>query len=67
VVDEPQGAISWGDVYIDPYTHVRMITASSPYYYDDTFAGIATVDLSLEELLDFIKNHAEEYNLGITL
>nr|MCC4821013.1 histidine kinase [Vibrio lentus] len=49
------------------YTHVRMITASSPYYYDGTFAGVATVDLSLEELLGFIKNHAEEYNLGIML
>ncbi|WP_443088544.1 ATP-binding protein [Vibrio sp. RW] len=67
VVDEPQGSIAWSDVYIDPYTHVRMITASSPYYYDGTFAGIATVDLSLEELLGFIKTHAEEYNLGITI
>ncbi|MCG9552092.1 ATP-binding protein [Vibrio sp. Isolate31] len=67
VVDKEQGTISWSDVYIDPYTHVRMITASSPYYYDGTFAGVATVDLSLEELLGFIKNHAEEYNLGIIL
>ncbi|MFA0071606.1 histidine kinase, partial [Vibrio breoganii] len=32
VVDKKQGTISWSDVYIDPYTHVRMITASSPYY-----------------------------------
>ncbi|PMI91208.1 histidine kinase, partial [Vibrio splendidus] len=67
VVNKKQGTISWSDVYIDPYTHVRMITASSPYYYDGTFAGVATVDLSLEELLGFIKNHAEEYNLGIML
>ena len=67
VVNKKQGTISWSDVYIDPYTHVRMITASSPYYYDGIFAGVATVDLSLEELLGFIKNHAEEYNLGIML
>ncbi|WKY59387.1 ATP-binding protein [Vibrio sp. SNU_ST1] len=67
VVNKEQGIIAWSNVYIDPYTHVQMITASSPYYYDGTFAGVATVDLSLEELLGFIKNHAEEYNLGITL
>lgn len=67
VVNKVQGTIAWSNVYIDPYTHVQMITASSPYYYDGTFAGVATVDLSLEELLGFIKNHAEEYNLGITL
>ncbi len=67
VVNREQGTISWSDVYIDPYTHVRMITASSPYYYEGTFAGVATVDLSLEELLAFIRSHAEEYNLGITL
>nr|WP_102305911.1 hybrid sensor histidine kinase/response regulator [Vibrio cyclitrophicus]PML00870.1 histidine kinase [Vibrio cyclitrophicus] len=67
VINRRQGTILWSDVYIDPYTHVRMITASSPYYYDGIFAGVATVDLSLEELLGFIKNHAEEYDLGITL
>ncbi|WP_139684690.1 hybrid sensor histidine kinase/response regulator [Vibrio tasmaniensis] len=67
VVNKEQGTIAWSNVYIDPYTHVQMITASSPYYYDGTFAGVATVDLSLEELLGFIKNHAEVYNLGITL
>ncbi|MFA0113295.1 ATP-binding protein [Vibrio sp. 10N.261.46.E11] len=67
VVNKEQGTIAWSNVYIDPYTHVQMITASSPYYYDGTFSGVATVDLSLEELLGFIKNQAEEHNLGITL
>ncbi|MFL7018510.1 cache domain-containing protein [Vibrio cyclitrophicus 1F273] len=46
VINRRQGTILWSDVYIDPYTHVRMITASSPYYYDGIFAGVATVDLS---------------------
>ncbi|WP_456294186.1 ATP-binding protein [Vibrio artabrorum] len=65
--NQARGDVEWSGVYIDPYTHVRMITASSPYYDDGTFAGVVTVDLSLEELLGFIKNHAEEYDLGIVL
>lgn len=67
VVNLPIGEISWSDVYIDPFTHVQMITVSTPYYLDNEFAGVTTVDLSLVELLEFIKEHAEEYDLGITL
>ncbi|MBW3696649.1 response regulator [Vibrio sp. T187] len=67
VVNLPVGEISWSDVYIDPFTHVQMITVSAPYYLEGEFAGVTTVDLSLEGLLEFIKDHAEEYDLGITL
>jgi len=67
VVDKPMGTVSWSDVYLEPYTHIQMITASAPFYLDGEFAGVATVDLSLTELLNFIKSHAEEYDLGITL
>ncbi|WP_435440690.1 ATP-binding protein [Vibrio gallaecicus] len=67
VVNQAPEFVSWSDVYIDPYTHIQMITASMPYYLEGEFSGVATVDLSLDELLIFIKNHAEEYELGITL
>ncbi|MFM2589417.1 ATP-binding protein [Vibrio sp. TBV020] len=67
VVEKPQGTISWSPVYIDPFTHIQMITASSPYYIDGVFAGVATVDISLESLVDFVRLHAEEYDLGVIL
>lgn len=44
-----------------------MITASAPYYINDQFAGVATVDVSLEELVGFVRHHAEEYDLGVYL
>ncbi|ARC92608.1 histidine kinase [Vibrio coralliilyticus] len=67
VVGKPMGTVSWSQVYIDPFTHVQMITASSPYYVDDAFAGVATVDISLESLVAFVRKHAEEYELGVVL
>ncbi|NOH79496.1 response regulator [Vibrio sp. RE86] len=67
VVDKPLGTVSWSPVYIDSFTHIQMITASSPYYIDGQFAGVATVDISLESLVDFVRLHAEEYDLGVIL
>lgn len=65
VVDNPLGSVSWSAVYIDPFTHVKMVTASSPYYSDDQFRGVATIDISLETLIDFVRKHAEEHGLGV--
>ncbi|MCG9682722.1 ATP-binding protein [Vibrio sp. Isolate23] len=67
VVNKPMGTVSWSEVYIDPFTHVQMITASSPYYIDDVFSGVATIDISLESLVSFVRKHAEEYELGVIL
>ena len=67
VVDAPVGTVSWSSVYIDPFTHVQMITASSPYYVNDRFAGVATVDISLESLVAFVRVHAEQHDLGVIL
>ncbi|MDC5703794.1 ATP-binding protein [Vibrio europaeus] len=67
VVKKPSGTVSWSPVYIDPFTHVQMITASSPYYIDGNFAGVATIDISLETLVAFVRLHAEEYDLGVIL
>lgn len=67
VAGRPEKTIAWSDVYIDPFTHVQMITASTPYYLNDRFAGVATVDLSLTGLISFVKRHAEQYNLGVVL
>lgn len=67
VVEMPQGTVSWSPVYIDSFTRVQMITASSPYYINGKFAGVATVDVSLESLVEFVRRHAEEYDLGVIL
>ncbi|ROV62512.1 response regulator [Vibrio ponticus] len=67
VVNKPLGTVAWSSVYIDPFTHVQMITASSPYYVDNQFAGVATVDLSLESLVEFIKLNSKQYDLGILI
>ncbi|MCG9625987.1 ATP-binding protein [Vibrio mediterranei] len=65
VKNQPVNTITWSEVYIDPYTHVQMITASAPYYLNGQFAGVATVDLSLENLVKFVKSKAREHDLGV--
>lgn len=67
VVNKPAHTVIWSPVYIDTYTHVQMITASAPYFINGEFAGVATVDLSLQKLVQFITEHAESYGLGILL
>ena len=67
VENKPLGTVVWSSVYIDAFTHVQMITASSPYYVDGQFAGVATIDLSLESLIEYVQRHAEEHELGILM
>ncbi|MBU2895366.1 hybrid sensor histidine kinase/response regulator [Vibrio hepatarius] len=67
VVDQPAGTVIWSQVYIDPFTHVQMITASSSYFIDGAPGGVATIDISLESLIEFINKHAQEYELGVVL
>ncbi|MCK6261928.1 response regulator [Vibrio sp. ZSDE26] len=66
-IDKPAGSVFWSEVYIDAYTHVQMITVTSPYYLDDVFAGVVTVDLSLVDLVDFVRQSAMESDLGVIL
>lgn len=43
-----KGETFWTKVYHDPVTKVRMITVVSPIYKNDTFIGVASVDLEIE-------------------
>lgn len=62
-----RGDVAWSEVYVDPYTRVKMITLSSPYYINKHLAGVATVDLSLQNLLAVISKNADRYDLGVVL
>jgi len=66
-MDEPSGKVFWSPVYVDSFTQVQMITATSPYYIDGKFAGVATVDISLQNLTSLISHQAERYSLGVSL
>ncbi|UAB69241.1 response regulator [Vibrio sp. SCSIO 43132] len=63
---QPQ-QVSWSDVYIDPYTHVQMITASTPYFKNGKVQGVATIDISLSELIKYVQNHANQYDIGVLI
>lgn len=66
-MEEPSGSIFWSPVYVDSFTQIQMITVTSPYYVNGEFAGVATVDLSLQSLTALISLHAERYQLGVSL
>ncbi|MGL6312705.1 ATP-binding protein [Vibrio sp. WXL103] len=66
-INLPSGEVVWSPVYIDPFTHVQMITASAAYYVEGQFAGVATVDISLVDLIESVRQHAEQYNIGLVL
>ncbi|SON48984.1 hybrid sensor histidine kinase/response regulator [Vibrio tapetis] len=66
-VEQPRMTVHWSGVYIDPYTHVKMITASAPYFLKGEFAGVATLDISLAQLIDMVQEHANTYDLGLLL
>jgi hypothetical protein len=59
--------ISWSEVYIDPFTKQKMITASQPYFNEGKFVGVATIDISLKGLISVIESQAEKHKLGIII
>ncbi|MUK46297.1 response regulator [Aliivibrio fischeri] len=59
--------ISWSEVYIDPFTKQKMITASQPYFKNNQFAGVSTIDISLKGLISVIESQAEKHQLGISV
>lgn len=51
----PRDRCTWSDVYQDPVSGVKMVTCSVPYYVRDRFAGVATLDVMLNNLAQFVK------------
>ncbi|MGL4928186.1 MAG: ATP-binding protein [Plesiomonas shigelloides] len=54
--------VEWSDPYTDPVTNVSMVTLSKPYYVDDQFRGVVTLDISLKKLSETIQK--EQTNFG---
>ena len=44
-LDATPGQCVWSAAYRDPATGVAMVTCSVPYYLDNHFAGVATIDM----------------------
>jgi methyl-accepting chemotaxis protein len=49
------GHCSWSDVYQDPVSKILMTTCTIGYQREQRFAGVATIDLALNGLADFLK------------
>lgn len=55
----PQGGVYWSKSYIDPYSLEPMVTCSVPIVIEGTFAGVATVDLRLSGLSQFMSEQVK--------
>ena len=53
------GDFAWTNVYIDPVTHIKMITVVSPIYKDRLFIGTASVDIEIGK--KFMNNIKSKY------
>ncbi|MGL5757284.1 ATP-binding protein [Plesiomonas sp.] len=62
VMGKPSNFIHWSEPYIDPYTKVKMVTLSKPYYVRNKFSGVVTLDISLIKLADILEK--EQVNFG---
>jgi len=55
-----EGEVYWSKSYVDPYTKEPMVTCSTPYFKDDVFMGVATIDLKLNELNALFKDESKQ-------
>ncbi len=51
----------WSRSYVDPYSQEPMVTCTVPYYVDNMFAGVATVDVKLSGLRRYFESLAEKH------
>ncbi|MGM0543716.1 MAG: methyl-accepting chemotaxis protein [Pseudomonadota bacterium] len=53
------GQCVWSAAYRDPTTGVAMVTCSVPYYRDNSFAGVATIDMQLGGVAEFLAENGD--------
>ncbi|MEN5141526.1 methyl-accepting chemotaxis protein [Pseudomonas juntendi] len=49
------GKCAWSDAYLDPVSKVLMTTCSVQYEREGAFSGVATIDMTLSGIADFLK------------
>lgn len=54
------GDVYWSKSYMDPYSFVPMVTCTAPILNNGRFAGVATVDLRLDGISEFMSEQAEQ-------
>jgi len=54
--------VIWSKSYVDPYTKQHMTTVSAPIWLNNTYYGVSTIDLNLDNIIKSIENSA--YQLG---
>ena len=54
-----KGEVYWSKSYRDPYSLEPMVTCTVPMWNDEGFQGVATIDLKLIGLSDFMAKQAE--------
>jgi hypothetical protein len=52
----PEKKIFWTPAYIDDYGKGMMVTAAKPIYHDGNFLGTIAIDVTLEQLNEYVKN-----------
>ncbi len=50
--------VTWSRSYIDPYTKQHMTTVSAPIWLDNTYYGVSTIDLNLDNIIKSIEKSA---------
>lgn len=53
--------VEWSDPYTDPFTNVSMVTLSKPYYVNQQFRGVVTLDVSLKKLSETIRKEQDNF------
>lgn len=56
------GQTYWSQSYTDPYSLEPMVTCTVPYFRNDVFSGVVTVDVKLEGLHAMFKEEATEFS-----
>jgi len=52
--------VIWSKSYIDPYTKQHMTTVSAPIWVDNSYYGVSTIDLNLDNIIKSIEKSARQ-------
>jgi hypothetical protein len=63
----PANTVTWTSVYVDPVTKVNMITAVSPIYEEQTFIGVASVDIKIGQKNKEFWKDLESHNIYVMM